>query len=376
MIVNQKHLFDIPAPVNYLACAATSPLLKSVREAGIRGLDRKYQPWNFHPRELIEESEILRGLFASLIGATENDIAIVPSTAYGVATAAQNLPLGRRRNIVILQDQFPSNVFAWRRLAHDREGNVVVVARPPDWDWTSAVLEQINSETDIVALEPCHWIDGSSIDLSAIGARCREVGAAFVIDATQAVGAMTIDIDDLQPDYLLCSGYKWLLCPYSISFLYAAPHRHNDRPLEIHGQNRGFGSLSDGGIDYFNSFHDGARRFDMGERNNPINLPMAIAALTQINTWTPPGIQTTLSPLIDHAADKSRIRGWTAPGDDHRVGHYVGINPAFPVSDDTVAVLEAQNVYVTRRGPGIRIAPHLFSNKADIDQLFDVLDNF
>lgn len=375
MIANQKHLFDVPSPINYLACAANAPILKSAREAGVMSVDRKYHPWDFQSQTATEESETLRGLFAELIGAQTDDVAIVPSTAYGVATAAKNMTLGKGRNVIVLQDQFPSNVYAWQRLADERQGNVVVVPHPRDRDWTAAVLAHMTPETDIVALPPCHWIDGSRLDLSVIGTHCRELGAAFVIDATQAVGAMTIDVDDLQPDYLLCSGYKWLLCPYTISFLYAAPHRQNDSPLEIHGQNKEFGSLPNGGIDYAGGFNVGARRFDMGERNNVINLPMAIAALTQVRSWEPSEIQDTLSLLIDQVAAEARKRGWAVPDDDHRVGHFIGVTPTFPVSDNIISTLAAQNIYVTHRGPGVRVAPHLFTDSNDIDQLFEALDS-
>ena len=186
---------------------------------------------------------------------------------------------------------------------------------------------------------------------------------------------MAIDVDELQPDYLLCSGYKWLLCPYTISFLYAAPHRQNDSPLEIHGQNKGFGSLPDGGVDYFEGFNAGGRRFDMGERNNFINLPMAIAALTQVKSWGASKIQDTLSLLIDQVAAEARKRGWAVPDDDHRVGHFIGVIPTFPVDEDVIAALETQHIYVTHRGPGIRIAPHLFTDSTDIDRLFEALDS-
>jgi len=375
MLANQKHLFDIPDPVNYLACAANAPLLTAVRDAGRRGLDRKYHPWTIPNEQATEESEMARKLFGQLIGVTADDVAIVPSTAYGVATAAQNLPVGKGRNIVILQDQFPSNVYAWHRLAAETDANVVVVPRPTDWDWTSAVLAHLDAETDIVSLPPCHWIDGSRLDLAVIGARCRQLGAAFVIDATQAVGAMPLDVKDLQPDYMTCSGYKWLLCPYSISFLYVAPHRQKDQPLEIHGQNKGFGSLPDGGIDYFDDYMTAARRFDMGERNNFINLPMAVAGLQQVSAWHPAEIQETLTPLIEQAAAEAVNRGWAVPDGNHRVGHFIGIIPAFAVTDEIIAALTDRKIFVTRRGSGIRVAPHLFSTAADIEQLFQALDD-
>jgi selenocysteine lyase/cysteine desulfurase len=194
MIPNQRHLFDIPSHITYLNIAWYSPLLKQVYEAGQRGLDRKYHPWEIKPPDLIEEAETLRGLFASLIGASANEIAIIPSTAYGVATAAANLPLGTGRKIIVLQYQFPSNAYSWRVLAEDRAANLVTIARPDDWDWTSAVLEEINDETDIVSVPPVHWMDGSCLDLVRIGKRCREKGAAFVVNVTQAVGAMPLDI--------------------------------------------------------------------------------------------------------------------------------------------------------------------------------------
>jgi selenocysteine lyase/cysteine desulfurase len=141
------------------------------------------------------------------------------------ATAAANLPLGTGRKIIVLQHQFPSIAYSWRVLAGDRAANLVTIARPDDWDWTSAVLEKINDETDIVSVPPVRWMDGSRLDLVRIGKRCRKKGAAFVVDATQAVGAMPLDISQLQPDFLFCSAYKWLLCPYTLAFLYAAPER-------------------------------------------------------------------------------------------------------------------------------------------------------
>ncbi len=374
MINNQKHLFDIPESVAYLACAERTPFLTAARNAGIQGIDRKYHAWAFNPMVLNDESEYLRSLFAHMIGATADDIAIVPSTSYGVSTAAKNLPLSVGRNIIILQDQFPSNVYAWHRLAEENSGNIIVVPRPEDWDWTTAVLDLIDSNTDIVALPPCHWIDGSSLNLSIIGERCRELGAAFVIDATQAVGAMTIDVNILKPDYLLCSGYKWLFCPFSISFLYAAPHRHKDQPLEIHGQNRGFGQTPDGHLDYYDGFMVGARRFDMAERNNFINMPIAISAMEQVVSWSITEIQETIAPLTALCATEARNRGWSVPSNEHRVGHYIGLNPNFPVTENMIATLKAKNIYVTQRGQGIRGAPHLFNNEGDIHRLFETID--
>ena len=374
MIPNQRHLFDIPSDITYLNCSSYSPLLKQVYEAGQRGLERKYHSWNINPAVLDEEAEILRGLFASLIGAPANDIAIIPSTAYGAATAAANLPLGSGRKVIVLEDQFPSNVYCWRELAKDREANLITIARPDDWDWTPAVLAEIDDETDIVSLPHNHWIEGSRLDLVAIGKQCRNKGAAFVVDATQSVGAMVLDISEIQPDYLICSAYKWLLCPYTLAFLYVAPKHQHGRPLEQHRKNHGPDETPGGNLEYSKDFTAGARRFDMGERGNFINLPMAIAALTQLNAWGPAAIQETLTALTDFAADEAAQRGWRMPEKNKRVGHYIGITPPTPLADDTIAKLENEKIYLTRRGKGLRISPHLFNDKQDIERLFAALD--
>lgn len=372
MIENQRHCFDIPEDIIYLDSASNAPLLNSVRQAGEFGLDRKYHPWEIDRDAFVREGETVRGLFASLIGAEVGDIAVVPSTAYGIATAAQNLPIARGQNIVVIEDQFPSNVYAWMELAAANDAMVLTAARPDDDNWTTAVLETINAKTAIVTVPPCHWTDGSSLDLVAIGSRCREVGAAYVIDSTQATGACPMDVSAIQPDFIACAGYKWLMCPYSLGFLYAAPHRQSGRPLESHGLNHK-AEAPGGTISYIADYSDGGRRYDMGQRFSFINIPMAIAGMSQLLEWRVSEIHETLSALIDHTAELANRIGWKVPDPRYRIGHFIGITPPAPLPDDIIARLNQENIYLSKRGSGLRISPHLHNSPADIDRVFDFL---
>lgn len=372
MIPNQRHLFDIPADVVYMNCASHSPLLRTSFEAGQQAVMRKAHPWGSFREDAAAECETLRGLYARLIGASERDIAIVPSTSYGIATAAANLPVARGQKIVVLQDQFPSNYHAWVYLALDKGAELVTVPRPADGDWTSAILERIDGSTAIAAVPPCHWTDGSLVNLQPIGERCRAVGSAFVIDATQACGARPIDVRKLRPDFLAASGYKWLLCPYTLSFLYAAPHRQNGRSLEHHRTN----SANDGRAmgEHDSVVGDGARRYDMGERNNPIGLPMAIAAIEQLLAWDPAEVTETVKPLTDRIAQMAAERGFTVPPAAHRVAHVIGMRRQDGVPGDVDRRLAAKNVHVSLRGDSIRVSPHVFNGLEDVDRLFAALD--
>ncbi len=375
MIENQRHLFDIPENLVYLDCASNTPLLNSVRQAGQMGLDRKYHPWEIDRNEFVEEGETVRNLFARLIKANAEDVAIVPSTAYGIATAARNLPISRGQNIVVIEDQFPSNVYAWIELANENAATVLTALRPSDNDWTRAVLETITSDTAIVAVPPCHWTDGSFLDLVAIGVRCREVGAAFVIDSTQATGAFPMDVQKIQPDFVACAGYKWLMCPYSLGFLYAAPHRQSGKPLESHGLNHQAEAPGER-ISYAGTYADGARRYDMGQRFNFINIPMAITGMSQLLEWQVPQIHETLSDLIDYTAQQAQSIGWKVPAPEYRIGHFIGIIPPKPLPSDIVEQLNNQQIYLSKRGAGLRISPHLHNDRDEIDRAIDLLRSF
>lgn len=372
MIPNQRSLFDIPDDVVYMNCASHSPLLRKAFEAGQDAVMRKAHPWGSFRDDAVTECETLRGLFARLIGAAAKDIAVVPSTSYGIATAAANLPVVAGQKILVLEDQFPSNYHAWVNLAQDTGATLTTVPRPADGDWTAAVFDRLDADTAITALGPCHWTDGSRVDLEAVGERCRAVGSAFVIDGTQACGAQPMDIRRLQPDFMAVSGYKWMLCPYTLSFLYAAPHRQAGRSLEHHRTNSG----NDGRAmaEHDSVVAAGARRYDMGERNNPISLPMGIAAVEQLLAWDPAEVAATIKLLTDRIADLAGERGFTVPPAGHRVAHIIGMRRPGGVPGDIDKRLAAENIHVSLRGDSIRVSPHVFNAMEEVDRLFAALD--
>ena len=374
MIDDQRGLFDIPEGVTFLNCAARSPLLKSSRAAGEAGVLRKVYPWDYDVGIAPGEAEQLRALFAGLIGAETGDVAIVPAASYGIGTAAINLPLGPGQSILMPQEPFPSHFYAWRERARNTGARIETVPEPADGDWTAAVLERIGPETAVAALSTCRWSNGAALDGEAIGARCRETGTALVLDATQAAGAMPLDVGRIRPDFLIAAAYKWLLCPYTLAFLYAAPHRQDGRPLEGHMSNHPGGRDLAGPLDYPEAHTPGARRYDMGEVFNPIHLPMAIAALGQLNDWTPAAISESLRPLTEAVAGAAAERGLTAPPARHRVDHFIGLRAPQGWPEGLIQALAAERIYTSLRVDTLRIGPHLFSTEDDVSRLFQVLD--
>ena len=373
MITSQKHLFNIPEDIVYLNCAYMSPQLRSVSEAGRAGAARKEQPWLISAEDFFTESETTRGLFAELINARADDIAIIPAASYGVAIAAANIQMQAGSKIVVLDEQFPSNVYPWREAARDSGAKVHTVARPADDDWTQALLSAIDAKTAVVAVPNCHWTDGSFIDLVKIGKHCRETHTALVVDATQSLGAFPFSVAEIQPDFIIAASYKWLFGPYSLGFLYVSPAYQNGRPIEHNWIARENSQDFAGLVNYRDEFQKGARRYDVGERSNFALMPMAAAGLQQILEWQVPSIAATLSGMTEQIASRATDLDLSVAPSHLRSGHLLGVRFPGGVPTELVTKLSQNNVYVSVRGNSIRISPHVYNSQQDLDKLFEVL---
>ncbi len=369
-----RELFEIPDDVVYLNCANMAPQLRSVTEVGLSAVQAKAWPWKLSAPEWFSGAEELRKLAAQLLGTDGDGVALIPAVSYGIATAATNLPFSPGQTIVVLHHEFPSNVYAWRELAKKKGGSVVTVQREAGENWSEAVLRAIGEGTAIVAVPQCHWTDGSRVDLELVAEGTRGVGAGLVIDASQSLGASVLNLERVQPDFLTAVGYKWLLGPYGLGYLYVAPKwREAGAPLEQSWLTRAGSEDFARLVEYTDDYRPGARRFDMGESPQFVLAPMAIAALQQVLAWGVERIQETLSRLTERIADLAAEIDYSVLPQAERSAHMIGIRPPKGIPADLAKNLKEANVFVSIRGDSIRIAPHLYNDTQDLDRLFDVL---
>lgn len=373
MIENQRHRFLIPHDVHYLNCGYMSPLAVEVSDAIEAGAKLKASPWSYKPADFFSYCEHFRGRAAGIMGAPSDSIAIIPSASYGLATAANNIGLKRGQQIVVLADQFPSNLYVWREKAAEAGAEIVTVARDENAAWTDAVLDAIGSDTAIVAVPNCHWADGRLVDLVAVSAKCREFGAALVLDLTQSLGALPIDLEAIQPDFAIAACYKWLMGPYGIGMLYAAPCYHDGKPIEYSWINRAGSENFSRLVDYRDDYQPGARRFDMGEKSNPPLLMGASAAIDMLTSWGVANIAETLAAKTLAIANAARAIGLTAPSPGIRAPHFLALGFPDEVPAGLTDRLAAENVFVSLRGNSLRVTPHVYNNDEDAEKLISVL---
>lgn len=365
MIPCQRSLFSIPNEVVYLNTAYMSPLMNSVVDAINHGAKLKASPWDLTINDFFENSELVRELFANLVNVSFRNIALVPSASYGLETAAKNLKVGCGRSVVMLENQFPSHVYPWQRLVKEKGGKLIKVKEKQDRNLTELVLELINEQCAIVAVPNVLWTNGLMLDLISISQRCKEVGAALVLDLTQSVGAVNTDLGQIDPDFAVVAAYKWMMSPYSTGYLYVSEKHWDGEPLEGNWISRRDGKNFSNLVNYTDHYEDGAVRFDMGERANFALLPGSIEALRQLHKWDVKKIEKTLRQNNSILSDQLRSLGFVIPSDAERGPHFIGAKLPENSPKDLLKILASNKIYVSERGGVLRITPNVWNNPED-----------
>ena len=374
MLECQSDKFDLPEEVSYINCAYMSPLLKSSMEEGIKGVARKGRPFAITPADFFNQVREIKKGFGKLVNGDPERMAIIPSLSHAMATITSNLRI-KEKNVLIIDEQFPSNVYPWKRWAGENNCKLITIEPPAALEnrheiWNEKILEQIDINTGIVSMGTVHWADGTLFDVKKIRERTREVGAYFFLDGTQSVGALPFDIQEVQPDALVCSGYKWLLFPYTTGMAYFSEVFDDAKPLEENWVSRKNSDNFAGLVNYQDDYREKGFRFSMGETSNWISLPMGIEALRQLNEWGPANIQHYCRSIVNDKLEALQDRGYLWGSDGSCGAHLFGIRMPEGVDINILKQrLEDQKVYVSIRGNAIRVSPHVYNTENDIDKL-------
>src|SRR5690606_13264314 len=348
--------------VLYLDCAARAPMLHGVHAAALAALEANATPWTQSFDALDAQVEAVRTLAAGLLDGDAEAVALVPSAAFALSTAARNLPLAAGEAVLLLEGQFPSNLLPWQQRCAETGAHVAGVRRAPGQDWTDAVLAALAAEprVRVVALPHVRWDDGALPDLDRIAPRVHAAGAALVLDLSQSLGALPADIARWRPDFVASVGYKWLLGPRGLAWLWAAPRwRGEGVAIEQHWSARDAGTGWRFPVDALPPPRPGARRFDAGGLDEPLPLAMAGAGLEQIHAWGVPRIAAALGACtraLDDALDAHGLSDWKTPA---HAPHLTALRPPPERLDAVFDALARERIACTRRHGLLRIAPHL-----------------
>lgn len=306
----------------------------------------------------------LRRRLVTLINARSADeIVLMPNTAAGINTAALSLPLRPGDNVLVLDGDYPANIYPWMNLAHRGVLTKFVPPRGGGLD-LDLLRSRIDSRTRVVAMSTVLFATGFRNDLVAVGQLCRERGIFFVVDGIQSLGALPFDVQAANVDFLACGSQKWLLGPIGAGFLYVRRELLDEL---VPGAYVGAASVVDWAnfLDYNFTLLPTAERFALGSQNfaGMFGLHASVALIQEVGIDR---IAERVLGLAGVAIGDLQERGYrfssdTAP--EHRSGIVI-VEVDDPAG--TSARLNRDGIVAVPRGKGIRIAAHFYNTEEEV----------
>ncbi len=375
-----RHLFfPVTRHVVYLNHAANGPLPRPVARTLHEYIEdtSKYGNMVFERWWMYEDGAHRRA--AGMINAQPLQVAMTASTGDGLAHIAQGLSWRAGDTILTAECEFPGNVYPWLNLA-EQGVEVRFVQMHEHRVRVEDVLAQIDERTKLVSLSLVEFSTGYRNDIAAIARYCHERGILCGIDAMQALGALDIDVQALDVDFLAAAAHKWLLCPQTTGILYVS-----DALLErMRPARRGWFSVETP-FDFFNyeqPVKRGAARFEHSSSNRmPIVALDAALGMFEDLDGGMQAVEARILGLTGYAVAGLERLGYPVVS-PQGAGERSGIvcfspHPAHPdmTPQRIVEELAARKIAVAARGSVARISPHFYNTTQDIDALLNALED-
>jgi selenocysteine lyase/cysteine desulfurase len=362
--------------IAYLNTAGQGPLPRVSIRAAQAALEWKKYPYKAPDDLYVALPTRVRALLARMIGAQPGEIAITTGASAGMAAVANGIDWRPDDEVLIALGEFPAHFATWLPMQEAGKLRVRLVRPRGRFLTTDDLIAAMTPRTRLISTALVRFDNGALCDAPRLAAAAHAAGAMLLLDAAQCAGAMPMRVADLGADFLVASGYKWLLSPYGTGFFWASAKMLAEmRPSPAYWM----------AIENSGDFHNltgeikltkEARRWDAPETGSFFNLAPMQASLEFI-------LRAGVSTIWEH------IRGLTAqiverlpldrcvlasPADADARGPYVCV--AARKSEQTPQLYEKlrlAGVIVSLRESALRIAPHLYNTERDLDRLIKTL---
>jgi len=373
MTPEARALFPITKRAIYLNHAAVSPPPTTTIAAVEAQLRDVHENGSANFRSWLAVKEQARDLLAAMLGARPEQVAFMRNTSDSLSTVANGITWRAGDNIVTFSREFPSNIYPWLRI-RDAFGVEVRMCEEHDGRIDISELESlIDDKTRIVAISHVQYASAFRMDLERLGRIARRHDALFVVDVIQALGVIPVNVEAEFIDVAAGAGHKWLLSPEGVGFLYLSDRaRERIQPTLV-----GWISVPNPD-DYFNfeqGWNRGALAWETG--TGPASLLHGFkASLDLLNGFGVQNIANYLEELTDYLCERLRGKRYEvvssrAPGEKSQIvciRHLDGM-PAMSLYHH----LSNRHIITAPRGDRLRIAPHLYNTKSEVDELIEAL---
>jgi selenocysteine lyase/cysteine desulfurase len=360
-MLNLKQEFPHHHKIIYLNHAATSPWPRRTAEVvqhfALENMTqgaKNYAQW--------EKTEtLLREQLRELLNAPAvTDIALLKNTSEALSTVAYGLTWQKGDNIVIPQQEFPSNRIVWESL--QTQG---VTVRKVDLfqvpDPEAAMFAQADKKTRLIAVSSVQYAHGLRMDLAKIGTFCQDNKILFCVDAIQSLGVLQFDVQAIHADFVMANGHKWLLAPEGLAVFYCKAEQREQLQLKQYGWHNVENPLNFEAKTW--TLANSASRFECGSPNmlGIHALSASISLLLEVGMETvEKQVLDNTRYLLDSLVQLPDIEILSA----QKPNRYAGIVTFRHRQIETETLyyhLRKQGIICAQRGGGIRFSPHFYT---------------
>lgn len=368
--------FPLDQHLAYLNHAAVSPWPKRASDAVIRfALENSRLGATHYPQWLEVEKQLRHNLSMMINAPSPDDVALVKNTSEALSMVASGLAWEPGDEVVITNQEFPSNRIVWESLAD--KGVTVRVADISREDVTpeGAIEDALSERTRLLAVSSVQYGTGLKLDAEHLGALCRSHGILFCLDAIQSIGAEPLDVQAAQVDFTMADGHKWMLGPEGLALFYVRPEVRE----QLHLTEFGWHMVADRGNFDRKDWEPApdARRFECGSPN--LLCAHALEASTSLLLET--GLETVRDRIQQRVAHLESgltglngVRGITRASPQRRLGIYTFDMPEHDTRAAQARLFE-EGVICAYRGGGIRFSPHYYTPWAALENALNRVED-
>lgn len=367
-----RALFPITRNYIYTNHSAVSPLSTRVRDAMARLIDDVAENGSVNYADWCRAYDDARATAARLVSARAHEIAFMRNTSEAISAVANGLDWREGDSVVTSNVEFPANIYPWMRICRERGAELRMAEEREGRIDPDELLSLVDERTRVVTVSWVQFASGFRSALRYIGSFCRERGVLFFVDAIQGLGGLKLDVERDCVDAFAADAHKYLLGPEGIALLFIS-----DRVLDsikptvvgwmsVKGFNRH--------LDYDLSYRDGALRFECGTPNT-VGIYGLKAACELFLEVGPEKIEEYLLGLSDHLAGRLESKGYEVTGSRRKgeTSAIVTCRHERHAERELYRRLLARNIVTAPRAGRLRISPHFYNTREEIDALVDAL---
>ena len=371
-----RSLFPVTEKYVYMNHAAVSPLSTRVRDAMVGITDDVMRHGTANYDDWYRTYELARSAAARLVNARAHEIAFMQNTSAAISAVANGLDLRAGDNVVTCDVEFPANVYPWMRLREERGVTMKLAPEREGRIDPDELLSLIDDRTRVLTISWVQFASGFRSDLARIGKACRERGVFFMVDAIQGLGGLKLDVERDFVDAFAADAHKYLLGTEGAALLFVSD-RVIDRvkPITVGWTSvRNYDQFSHTGLDSQLDYREGALRFECGSLNT-VGVYGLRAALDLFLEIGPEKIEEYLLSLTDYLADRLAGKGYkvVSPRNLGETSAIVTCQHARHSPGDLFGVLRSQNIITAPRMNRLRISPHFYNTREEVDALIEAL---